>query len=389
MIRCRLMIGDAFAHMATLPDHSVDLIVTSPPFLALRSYLPADHPDKHLEIGSEPTPAAYLTTLLALTREWRRILAPHGSICVELGDTYSRHGASVVQPEHASERLRHHRSARSGRTCQSNRSAELGPGWPLAKSLCGIPTLYAWSLAYGHNLLNPDDTIEPWRITQPHRLAPPQPPVGALGDKVRPSTSYITVACIVGQTVVRLGRRTDGAASAFEDSAPHRQALAAEALRAARQGQRPAQRADGNACGVPRRWTVGSTATSGPSPPHPYKGAHYATYPPPYPDDSSDSCAPDKSVSSAGNRDGGLRASAEYVSTNGGRVVNQWAGERRGNAVNQWTVQGGNPGHAVSTASPPSAGPTAAMTTQGQPPHSPRPRPRPLRRHRNHPHSRC
>ena len=40
----------------------------------------------------------------------------------------------------------------------------------------------------------------------------------------------------------------------------------------------------------------------------------------------------------------------EYVSTNGGRVVNQWAGERRGEAVNQWTVPNGNPGHAVRTA---------------------------------------
>ena len=98
MSRCRLMIGDAFTHMATLPDNSVDLIVTSPPFLALRSYLPADHPDKHLEIGSEPTPAAFLTTLLALTREWRRILAPHGSIAVELGDTYARSGAPAATP---------------------------------------------------------------------------------------------------------------------------------------------------------------------------------------------------------------------------------------------------------------------------------------------------
>ena len=53
MSRCVMHVGDVFADMANIPDDSVDLIVTSPPFLALRSYLPADHPDKHLEIGSE------------------------------------------------------------------------------------------------------------------------------------------------------------------------------------------------------------------------------------------------------------------------------------------------------------------------------------------------
>jgi hypothetical protein len=96
-------IGDVFARLAEIPDGSVDLILTSPPFLALRSYLPADHPDKGKEIGSEPTPAAFLDTLLALSAEWRRVLALHGSICVELGDTYSGSGgrSSVTSPRPA------------------------------------------------------------------------------------------------------------------------------------------------------------------------------------------------------------------------------------------------------------------------------------------------
>ena len=85
-------IGDVFDVMATMPDGSVDQVLTSPPFLALRSSLPADHPDKAKEIGSEPTPAEFLDTLLALTAEWGRLLAPHGSLCVELGDTYSGSG---------------------------------------------------------------------------------------------------------------------------------------------------------------------------------------------------------------------------------------------------------------------------------------------------------
>lgn len=61
--------GDVFDGLAAIPDGSVDLVVTSPPFLALRSYLPADHPDKGKEIGSEATPAAFIDTLLAVTAE--------------------------------------------------------------------------------------------------------------------------------------------------------------------------------------------------------------------------------------------------------------------------------------------------------------------------------
>ena len=58
-------IGDVFDVMATMPDASVDLVLTSPPFLALRSYLPDDHPDKAREIGSEPTPAEERVIALA------------------------------------------------------------------------------------------------------------------------------------------------------------------------------------------------------------------------------------------------------------------------------------------------------------------------------------
>ena len=83
------LVGDVFDRLAELPNGSVDLVLTSPPFLALRSYLPAGHPNKAKEIGSEATPAEFLDTLLELTAEWGRVLAPHGSIAVELGDRKS------------------------------------------------------------------------------------------------------------------------------------------------------------------------------------------------------------------------------------------------------------------------------------------------------------
>jgi site-specific DNA-methyltransferase (adenine-specific) len=181
-----LRIGDVFDRMAEIPDGSIDLIVTSPPFLALRSYLPADHPDKGKEIGSEATPADFIDTLLALTAEWGRVLAPHGSLCVELGDTYSSLGGITDNRE----------TSNGGNDLAPRGRRGGGNGWPLAKSLTGIPTLYPWSLAYGRNLLTGQASpAGQWRIRNVIVWARPNPPVGALGDKFRPATSYITVAC--------------------------------------------------------------------------------------------------------------------------------------------------------------------------------------------------
>jgi site-specific DNA-methyltransferase (adenine-specific) len=278
---CRWMQGDVFTRMRELPDSSVDLIVTSPPFLALRSYLPADHPDKHKEIGSEPTPAAFLSTLLALTREWRRILAPHGSIAVELGDTYS--GSGGAGGDYTNDGGFHEGQP-------TFRQARDRNGWPLAKSLCLIPSLYAGSLAYGHNLLNPADRIKPWRIRNLIVWHRPNPPVGALGDKVRPSTSYITTACVSGQRWFDLD----------SERVPWSEDSIRKNRKALNEGGRTAENRKGLGDGesaVMSRWADTHAGTAPPLdcwiddttpdvwtiPTAPYKGAHYATYPPALP----------------------------------------------------------------------------------------------------------
>ena len=212
-------VGDTRDVTATIPDGSVSLIATSPPFLALRSYLPADHHAKHAEIGSEPDPATFIDTLLGLTAEWGRVLAPHGSIAIELGDTYAGHDNRGS-------------GADAGRHDAKTASITTGPGWPRAKSLALIPQAYAASLAYGRNVLRGpmsafdalvwvdglrsagmsadralavvgswaaehSDNVSPagqWLVRNVIVWHRPNPAVGALGDKYRPSTSYIVVA---------------------------------------------------------------------------------------------------------------------------------------------------------------------------------------------------
>ncbi len=219
----RYIIGDTRDVVRSLADNSVDLICTSPPFLALRSYLPAEHPQKHREIGSEATPADFLDVLLDLTEEWSRVLAPHGSIVVELGDTYAGSGGSGGdygpdgmrdgQPSFSGSAARSKNGDREYRQTKDERTVDAtgippirgfngiiregkgGRGWPLDKSLCGIPHLFHLSLAYGRNLLRPERTTDPWRVRNVVAWCRPNPPVGALGDKYRPATSYMTVAC--------------------------------------------------------------------------------------------------------------------------------------------------------------------------------------------------
>lgn len=199
------LVGDVFDRLAGIPDDSIDLIVTSPPFLALRSYLPDGHPDKAKEIGSEPTPAAFLDTLLDLTDEWGRVLAPHGSLCVELGDTYAGSGGAggdyaeggirEGQNTFTGSARRMTASVRRDKVPVPHSSGNSGPGWPQPKCKTMLDTLYPASLAYGRNLLRPEHQVTPWLIRNRITWARPNPPVGALGDKFRPATSMITVAC--------------------------------------------------------------------------------------------------------------------------------------------------------------------------------------------------
>jgi DNA modification methylase len=119
-------------------DDSVDLIVTSPPYFALRSYQDdGDHYDG--QIGSEATPGEFLDALWAVTAECVRVLKPSGSLWVNLGDKYSgvnpgsyrRHTQSYVGDHSA--------------VAASEAEADHRPDWGTVrtKSLMGLPWRYA------------------------------------------------------------------------------------------------------------------------------------------------------------------------------------------------------------------------------------------------------
>jgi DNA modification methylase len=88
-VTVRLLTGDCREVLKTLPDASVQMVCTSPPYFGLRSYLPNGHEDKHKELGSESSVDAYVAEMVAVFREVRRVLRPDGVAFINLGDSYA------------------------------------------------------------------------------------------------------------------------------------------------------------------------------------------------------------------------------------------------------------------------------------------------------------
>lgn len=136
-----------------LPDNSVDLIVTSPPYYALRSYSDGgEHYDG--QIGSEPTPDEFIKTLTGCTAEWMRVLKPTGSMFINLGDTYS--SWQGVRKSHGRDLSGQRKNRGEGGSDIVGAPAAWGVP---AKSLIGIPWRYALSCVDNLGLILRRDII--------------------------------------------------------------------------------------------------------------------------------------------------------------------------------------------------------------------------------------
>ena len=74
-----ILVGDCRDVLRTLPEKSVHCAVTSPPYFGLRDY------GVEGQIGLEQTPAQYVTELVAVFREVRRVLRDAGLVADRLG----------------------------------------------------------------------------------------------------------------------------------------------------------------------------------------------------------------------------------------------------------------------------------------------------------------
>jgi site-specific DNA-methyltransferase (adenine-specific) len=121
----RIIIGDAVKVLKQLPAHSIDCVVTSPPYWSLRDYKVKG------QLGLERTLPEYLAKLYAVFDEVHRVLKPTGTCFVNLGDTYfSKSGARkpfANRPGQAAKYQMGDRAFRGG----------------MYKSLCQVPSRFA------------------------------------------------------------------------------------------------------------------------------------------------------------------------------------------------------------------------------------------------------
>lgn len=91
--RNQVLRGDALQHLRCLPDASVDMVLTSPPYFRLRNY------DVAGQLGLEDSVDEWVQSLRTVCDEARRVLVPTGTLWLNLGDTYATHPAQGAAPK--------------------------------------------------------------------------------------------------------------------------------------------------------------------------------------------------------------------------------------------------------------------------------------------------
>ena len=127
-----LKIGDCREVLKTLPDKSVHCCVTSPPYYGLRDY------GVDGQIGLERTPEEYVSGLVGVFGEIKRVLRDDGTLWLNLGDSYSGSGKGQYKDgEH---------DPKKKKTDGMKLSQTMVPVGLKRKDLIGIPWRVAFAL---------------------------------------------------------------------------------------------------------------------------------------------------------------------------------------------------------------------------------------------------
>ena len=79
--------GSALDVLKTFEPESIDMVCTSPPYYGLRDY------GIEGQIGNEKTPKEYVSNLIQIFGECKRVLKKTGSIWINIGDSYGGTGS--------------------------------------------------------------------------------------------------------------------------------------------------------------------------------------------------------------------------------------------------------------------------------------------------------
>lgn len=247
--------GDCVETMRRMPDGIVQTCVTSPPYFGLRDYGHAG------QIGLEPTPAEFVAKLVEVFREVRRVLRDDGTLWLNLGDSYGR-GARVDNVNDGKRGATGNTGHVSMTAAKAYGQGGGGRAHQRDKDLLGIP----WRVAFA---LQEDG----WYLRQDIIWHKPNPMPESVTDRCTKAHEYVfllskatryyfdamamqepAVGGTPGNKMPTKGRR------AYEEgSAEHRTAANLHNIGARETRNRRSV------------WTVATK---------PYKGAHFATFPP-------------------------------------------------------------------------------------------------------------
>ena len=187
--------GDCREVLKTLPDESVHCCVTSPPYFGLRDYGVAG------QIGLELTPDDFVSELVEVFREVRRVLRDDGTLWLNLGDSYAGSGrgwnpteaTSGLQGGQASQRASMVVRSRpigsqlpAGFHEQARLAGNIGRAWvppPVGlkqKDLIGVPWMVAFALR-----------ADGWYLRQDIIWSKPNPMPESVRDRCTKSHEYL------------------------------------------------------------------------------------------------------------------------------------------------------------------------------------------------------
>jgi len=161
-----VIVGDCRTSLRDLPDESIQCCITSPPYWGLRDY---GHGE---QIGQEETPAEFVSAMVEVFREVRRVLKSDGTCWLNLGDTYSAHPGQRKTTDKVGEKQR----SNAGSPGSASRDVE----GLAAKNLIGIPWRTALSLQ-----------SDGWYLRQDIIWAKPNPMPESVTDRCTKSHEYL------------------------------------------------------------------------------------------------------------------------------------------------------------------------------------------------------
>jgi DNA modification methylase len=257
----KIIQGEAFRTLRTLPDRSVHCCVTSPPYWGLRDYGVSG------QLGLEATPQVYVSRMVDVFREVRRVLRDDGTLWLNLGDSYAANRAYQVPSRLMNGDATNAAQAADGHGMKAT-DIGLKP-----KDLVGIP----WRVAFA---LQEDG----WYLRQDIIWHKPNPMPESVTDRCTKAHEYIFLMAKSERYYYDQGAAKEGCASGPSDikkMVEKKNRIDAKHFHQD-PGAMPAanprtnvgnKRAVGSPDGRNRRsvWTVAT---------HSFSGAHFATFPP-------------------------------------------------------------------------------------------------------------